>query len=76
MTSTVGNNVTRAIVKKRLELEELRDQIEDLIDYVKVLEARARDVGKRRLSHDEVKKRYGLRSQGRSRSRNGREAAA
>ena len=36
----------------------IREEIETLFDYLAVLEARAKDSGKPRLSHDEVKKRY------------------
>jgi hypothetical protein len=72
MTRPVSQKIDRAIIKKRLELKSLRDEIEDLGDYLDVLEARARDLGKVRLSHDEVKKRYRLKSH---RPRNGRKAA-
>ena len=72
MTRPVSQRIDQAIVKKRLQLKTLRDEIQDLTDYLDVLEARARDLGKVRLSHDEVKKRYRLKSH---RSRNGRKAA-
>ena len=76
MSKLSEKNLGRSIVKKRLQLEALREEIEDLSDYLDVLEARARDVGKARLSHDEVKKRYGLKPTGQPRSRNGRRVAA
>lgn len=38
----------------------IREEVEDLFDYLDVLEARARDNGKPRLTHGEIKKRYGL----------------
>jgi len=75
MTKAVTQKIDRAINKKRLQLKSLRDEIEDLTDYLDVLEARARDLGKVRLSQDEVKKRYGLKSHRQNRSRNGRKAA-
>lgn len=75
MIKPASQKIDRAIVKKRLQLKSLRDEISDLIDYLDVLEARARDLGKARLSHDEVKKRYGLKSHSQNRSRNGRKAA-
>ena len=40
------------------QLLELREQSETIADYLDVLEARVKDAGKRRVSHDEVKKRY------------------
>ena len=75
MTKPVSQRIDRAIVEKRLQLKSLREELEDLTDYLDVLEARARDLGKVRLSHDEVKKRFGLKSHRQNRSRNGRKAA-
>jgi len=75
MTKPASQKIDRAIIKKRLVLKSLRDEIEELADFLDVLEARARDLGKARLSHDEVKKRYGLKSHRQNRSRNGRQAA-
>ena len=72
MTRPESQKIDRAIIKKRLEFKSLRDEIEDLGDYSDVLEARARDLGKVRLSHDEVKKPYRLKSH---RPRNCRKAA-
>jgi len=40
------------------QLLELREQSETISDYLDVLEARVKDAGKRRVSHEEVKKRY------------------
>ena len=40
------------------QLLELREQSETISDYLDVLEARVKDAGKARVSHDEVKKRY------------------
>ncbi len=75
MTKLVSQKIDRVIVKKREQLKSLREEIEDLTDYLDVLEARARDLGAVRLSHDEVKKRFGLKSHRQNRSRNGRKAA-
>jgi hypothetical protein len=74
MTKAATKNVGRAIVQKRRELVAIRAEIEDLLDYLEVLEARARDTGKPRLSHEQVKKRYAAAS-ARSNARNGRKAA-
>ena len=60
MTKTLEKKVVRSIQQKRHKLESMREEIEDLIDYLDVLEARARDHGKVRLGHTEVKKRFGL----------------
>ncbi|MBU6399868.1 MAG: hypothetical protein KGS61_06080 [Verrucomicrobia bacterium] len=45
---------------KREQLASIREEVEDLFDYLDVLEARARDRGKPKWSHAEVKQRYGL----------------
>lgn len=60
MTKTLEQKVARTIAQKRNQLLAIREEIEDLIDYLDVLEARARDEGKPRLAHVEVKKRYGF----------------
>ena len=60
MTKTVEKKVARTIQQKRHQLLAIREEIEDLLDYLELLEARARDQGKVRLGHAEVKKRYGL----------------
>ena len=75
MARSALQTIDRAIVEKRLQLKSLREELEDLTDYLDVLEARARDTGKARLSHDEVKKRFGSKSHRQNRSRNGRKAA-
>jgi LytS/YehU family sensor histidine kinase len=41
-------------------LTTLREELEDLNDYLDLTEARMHDAGKPRLTHAEVKKRYGL----------------
>jgi hypothetical protein len=40
----------------------LRQELEDLIDYLDLLEARAQNFGKRRYSTEQVKKMLGLKS--------------
>ena len=42
------------------QIATLREELEDLNEYLDVTEARVRDEGKPRLTHDEVKKRYGV----------------
>lgn len=41
-------------------IAELREELENLVDYLDLLEARAQNFGKRRHSTDEVKKVLGL----------------
>lgn len=60
MTKTAEKIVVRSIHKKRKQIAALREELEDLNDYLDVVEARVRDEGKPRLTHDEVKKRYEL----------------
>ena len=59
MTKTLEREISRTVRQKRQQLSLIREEVENLLDYLAVLEARARDAGKPRLSHDEVKKRYG-----------------
>jgi hypothetical protein len=42
------------------QISSLREQVEDLHDYLAVLEARARNKGKRQLTSDEVRKKLGI----------------
>jgi hypothetical protein len=60
MTKTAERTVVRAIQQKRRQIATLREELEDLNDYLDLTEACVRDEGKPRLTHDEVKKRYGL----------------
>jgi LytS/YehU family sensor histidine kinase len=60
MTKIVQQSVVRSISRKREQIATLREELEDLSDYLDLVEARVRDEGKPRLTHDAVKKRYGL----------------
>ena len=60
MTKTIEREFTKTIGAKRQQLAAIRDEVEDLLDYLDLVEARARDAGKPRLTHAEVKKRCGL----------------
>ena len=42
------------------QISSLREQMEDLSDYLDLLEARARNKGKRTFTTDEVRKQLGL----------------
>jgi hypothetical protein len=75
MVRSVNKNIGQLIAQKRRELIAIRTEIEDLLDYLVVLETRARDAGKRRVSHDEIKKRYAAPTNSDTRARNGRKAA-
>ena len=60
MTKAIQQTVVRDISHKREQIATLREELEDLNDYLDVTEARVRDEGKPRLTHAEVKKRYGV----------------
>ncbi len=60
MTKTAERAVVRSIHRKREQIATLREELEELNDYLDLTEARVRDKGRPRLSHAEVKKRYGL----------------
>ena len=60
MTKTVQQTVIRSISRKRVQIATLRDELEDLNDYLDLVEARVRDGDKLRLSHAAVKRRYSL----------------
>jgi hypothetical protein len=61
MTKTAEKTLVRSIRRKRKQIAILREELEDLNDYLDVVEARVRDDGKPRLTHQEVKRRYRLR---------------
>jgi hypothetical protein len=48
------------IMKRKKHTRTLRGELEELNDYLDLTEARVRDEGKPRLTHDEVKKRYAV----------------
>jgi LytS/YehU family sensor histidine kinase len=60
MTKTAEKTVVRSIHQKREQIATLREELEDLNDYLDLTEARVRDDGKLRLTQSEVKKRYGV----------------
>lgn len=59
MTKTLERDIGRKVREKRQQLSAIRQEVENLLDYLDLLEARSKDAGKARISHDEVKKRYG-----------------
>jgi len=60
MTKTAQQTFVNSISRKREQIATLREELEDMNDYLDLTEARVRDEGKARLTHAEVKKRYGL----------------
>jgi LytS/YehU family sensor histidine kinase len=60
MTKAVQQTVFRSISRKREQIATLREELEDLNDYLDLVEARVRDKSQPRFTHDDVKKRYGL----------------
>ena len=60
MTKTARQTVIRSIFRKGGQIATLREELEDLDDYLDLTEVRVRDEGKPRLTHAEVKKRYGV----------------
>jgi len=58
MAKALERAIGRTMQQKRQQLCEIREEVEHLLDYLDVLEARAKDAGKPRLGHDELKKRY------------------
>ena len=58
MTKTLEREIGRTVQRKRKQLCEIREEVEDLLDYLDVLEARTRDFGKPLINHDLIKKRY------------------
>ncbi|MGO8925386.1 MAG: hypothetical protein ACLQU3_00465 [Limisphaerales bacterium] len=60
MTKTAERTVFRAILRQREQIATLREELEDSNDYLDLTEARLRHEGKPRLTHPEVKKRYGI----------------
>jgi hypothetical protein len=57
MTKTAERTVMRSIHRKGEQIATLREELEDLNDYLDLTEARVRDEGKSRLTHADVKTR-------------------
>jgi len=56
MTKTIVRRLTKMIHHKREQLVTIREDVEDLLDYLEVLKARARDEKKPRLTHAQLMK--------------------
>ena len=50
MTKTLEREITRTVRQKRQQLSLIREEVENLLDCLAVLEARAKDAGKPRLA--------------------------
>ena len=59
MTKTLQREIGKTVREKRQELSAIREEVEDLLDYLDVLDTRTKDKGRPRLSHEEVKRRLG-----------------
>ncbi len=60
MIRTLQKTVAKSIRDKRAQLAAMREEIEDLFDYLDVLETRTRDIGKPTYTLAEARKRLGL----------------
>ena len=58
MTKTVLKQVDNEIKQRRVQVTQLHTELEDLEDYLDVLEARRRSLGKKTLTQNEMEKRY------------------
>lgn len=58
MSRIISGELSKTIRQKREQLVAIRQEVEDLIDYLEVLEARTRDQNKLTTAHAEVMKRY------------------
>lgn len=45
MTKTLEREIGRTVREKRQQLSQIREEVENLLDYLAVLEARAKDAG-------------------------------
>lgn len=60
MTNIALKDFATDIHRKRKEIDRLREELDDMLDHLSVIEARAKTVGKPRYSAAEVRKKIGL----------------
>ena len=60
MTKTVLKQVDNQIKQRRVQVSQLHSELEDLEDYLDVLEARRDSLGKKTVTQAEMEKRFGL----------------
>ncbi len=58
MTKAVLKQVDNEIKQRRVQVTQLHTELEDLEDYLDVLEARRRSLDKKALTQSEMEKRY------------------
>lgn len=58
MTKAVLENVDEEIKNRRRQVAQMHEDLENLEDYLDVLEARRRSLGKRTYTQAEMEKRY------------------
>ena len=59
-TETVLKKVNANIQRKRVEVTRLQDELGDLMDYLDVISARQRAIGKRKYTQAEMERRYNV----------------
>ncbi|MDD2710465.1 MAG: hypothetical protein PHV34_21000 [Verrucomicrobiae bacterium] len=59
-TENVLKKVDKDIKRKREEVNRLHGELDDLMDYLDVVSARQRALGKRAYTQEEMEKRYGV----------------
>ena len=59
-TENVLKKVGKDIERKREEVNRLHGELDDLMDYLDVVSARQRALGKRVCTQEEMEKRYGV----------------
>jgi LytS/YehU family sensor histidine kinase len=57
---SLEKTVLRTLRQKREQIATLREELEDLNDFLDLTETRVQDEGKPRLTYAEVKKRYSV----------------
>ena len=60
MTDIALKELDADIRKRRKQVTQLRQELEDMEDYIDILEARRKSLGKPRLTHAQVEKRYAV----------------
>ena len=58
MTKAIFENVDREIKNRRQQVVQMHEELEDLEDYLDVLEARRKSLGKKTYTQAEMEARY------------------
>ena len=59
-TETILKKVGADLKRKRVEVTRLHGELENLMDYLEVVSARQRTLGKHAYTQDEMERRYGV----------------